>query len=336
MKIAVLGAGSWGTALAVHLASRHDVTLWARRESFAAEIETERENPLYLPGVRFPDSLRVTAAPDRALAGAGAVVLAVPTQALRQVLAAIGPGVFPPGAGLVLACKGIEVATLALPDRIVLESLGEGSSGRTVVLTGPSFARELAEGQPTAVVAAGPAGPARRVQEAFAGANLRVYRSDDRLGAELCGALKNVVAIAAGVADGLGFRSNTMAALVTRALAEIARLGTAMGARRETFMGLAGLGDLVLTCTGNLSRNRRVGRELGRGRPLREILAETREVAEGVETARAVVRLARRHRVEMPISTEVHGILFEGKDPRRALADLLARPLRAEPEDGKT
>jgi len=336
VRAAVLGAGSWGTALAVHLAARHAVRLWARREAFAEELEARRENPAYLPGIPFPAGLRTTADPREALADAELVVLAVPTQALRGVLEALGPGAFPAGADLVLACKGIEVGTLALPDRIVAETIGGGVAERTVALTGPSFARELAEGQPTAVVAAGPGEAARRVQEACAGRNLRVYRSEDRLGAELCGALKNVVAIAAGVAVGLGFGSNTMAALVTRALAEIARLGTAMGARRETFMGLAGLGDLVLTCTGNLSRNRRVGVALGRGRKLRDVLAEMREVAEGVETTRAAVLLAREHRVEMPIAVEVHGILFEDKDPRRALADLLARPLRAEPEDGTT
>jgi len=336
VRATVLGAGSWGTALAVHLAARHEVRLWSRRAPFAEELETRRENPTYLPGIRFPAGLRVTADAEEALANADLVVLAVPTQALRAVLEGPGTAAFRPGADLVLACKGIEVGTLALPDRIVAETLGSSARARTVALTGPSFARELAEGQPTAVVAAGPEEVARRVQEAFAGGSLRVYRSDDRLGAELCGALKNVVAIAAGVAAGLGFGSNTMAALVTRALAEIARLGTAMGARRDTFMGLAGLGDLVLTCTGNLSRNRRVGQELGRGRRLADVLAGMREVAEGVETTRAAVRLAREHGVEMPIAVEVHGILFEDKDPRRALADLLARPLRAEPEDGTT
>ena len=336
MKAAVLGAGSWGTALAVHLAGRFDVALWARRASVARELAERRENRGYLPGIRFPGRLHPVADAVEALDGAGLVVLAVPTQALRRALAALPPGAVPPGARLVLACKGIEVGSLALPDRIVSEVLGPGAEGRIVALTGPSFARELAEGQPTAVVAAGPAPAASLVQEAFAAGSLRVYRSDDLLGAQLCGALKNVVAIAAGVAAGLGFGSNTMAALVTRALAEIARLGRAMGARRETFMGLAGLGDLVLTCTGGLSRNRKVGEELGRGRRLEEILAGMREVAEGVETTRAAVSLAREHGVEMPIAVEVHGILFEEKDPRRALADLLARPLRAEPEDGPT
>ena len=331
--LAVLGAGSWGTALAVHLARRGPVRLWCRAEDGPDEIARRGENRVFLPGVPFPERLElVSADADAVLDGARAVVLAIPTQFLRSFLAARRDARWPAGP-IVIASKGIEVKTLKLPFQIVGEELGPEGGRRTVAICGPSFAREVAADEPTAVVAAAEnAEMAQAAQRAFSHGNFRVYTSPDPLGVELSAALKNVVAIAAGVADGLGFGHNAGAALITRALAEISRLGVSLGARRETFMGLAGIGDLVLTCTGGLSRNRQVGQAIGRGRTLGEVLAEMKMVAEGVETCRAARALGRRQKVPMPIVEQVHEILFEDKDPRLALAELLARPLRAEPE----
>jgi glycerol-3-phosphate dehydrogenase (NAD(P)+) len=332
MPVAVIGAGSWGTALAVHLAAVRPVRLWCRREDHPEEIRAARENQVFLPGVALPPSLDVSADLDGVLAGAEFAALAIPTQFLRGFLSSNRAAAWPGGA-LVLAGKGIEVGTQRLPTQIVEDVLGAAARGRTVSLSGPSVARELASGDPTAIVAAShSAGHAGVVQRAFSHRNLRVYSSPDPVGVQVAAALKNVVAIAAGVADGLGFGSNAAAALITRALAEISRLGVRLGARRETFMGLAGIGDLVLTCTGGLSRNRQVGQALGQGRGLDEILGSMKMVAEGVETCRAARALGAAHGVPMPIVEQVHRILFEGHDPRAALAELLARPLRAEPE----
>lgn len=238
---------------------------------------------------------------------------------------------------MVVASKGIEIETLALPAQIVSEELGSSAPGRTVVLSGPSFAREVVQGEPTAVVAASSEQRLAEVtQQAFSHGSFRVYTSPDPLGVQLAAALKNVVAIAAGVADGLGYGANTLAALITRGLAEISRLGVRLGARRDTFMGLAGLGDLVLTCTGRLSRNRELGRQLGAGRRLADVLGEMRMVAEGVDTCRAARALGRAQGVPLPIVEQVHHILFEERDARVALAELMARPLRAEPEDDRS
>ncbi len=330
--VAVVGAGSWGTALAVHLAARREVRLWCRREDRPEEILAARENRVFLPGVALPPALDMSADLAAVLAGAEFAVLAIPTQFLRGFLAANREAGWPAGP-LVLAGKGIEVGTQRLPTQIVEDVLGPPASGRTVSLSGPSFARDLAAGDPTAIVAASLSQEhAGAAQRAFSHGNLRVYSSPDPVGVQVAAALKNVVAIAAGVADGLGFGSNAAAALITRALAEISRLGVRLGARRETFMGLAGIGDLVLTCTGGLSRNRQVGQALGRGRRLDEILGAMKMVAEGVETCRAARALGEAHGVPMPIVEQVHRILFEGHDPRAALGELLARPLRAEPE----
>ncbi len=335
-KAAVLGAGSWGTALAIHLGLRGPVTLWARDEDDPGRIAEQRENRRYLPGVALTSGVSVTASVPDALDGAGVIVLAVPTQFVRGFLErqrAAGSWDAP----LAIAAKGIEVGTLALPSAIAGEVLGPGALRRAVAFSGPSFAREVVAGEPTAVVAACADGAqAEAVQRLFSHDNLRVYTSPDAIGVQLAGALKNVVAIAAGVLDGLNHGSNALAALITRGNAEISRLGAALGARRDTFMGLAGMGDLVLTCTGHLSRNRLLGRELARGRSLAEIVGGMNMVAEGVETTRAAAMLARREGVEMPIVDQVHAILFEGMDPRRALAALLARPLKAETEDPRT
>ncbi|MBP1611376.1 MAG: Glycerol-3-phosphate dehydrogenase [Acidobacteria bacterium] len=332
-KAAVLGAGSWGTALAVHLGRRGPVALWARAEDEPARIAEHGENRRYLPGIPLSPGVSVTAEVGQALDGAAVVVLAVPTQFVRGFLdrhRAAGSWLPP----IAIAAKGIEVGTLALPSAIVGQVLGADAEARSVAFSGPSFAREVVAGEPTAVVAACADGSqAERVQQLFSHDNLRVYTSPDAVGVQLAGALKNVVAIAAGVLDGLNHGSNALAALITRGNAEISRLGVALGARRDTFMGLAGMGDLVLTCTGHLSRNRLLGRELARGRSLAEIVGGMNMVAEGVETTRAAAVLARATGVEMPIVDQVHAILFEGMEPRRALAALLARPLKAETED---
>ncbi|RMG43801.1 MAG: NAD(P)-dependent glycerol-3-phosphate dehydrogenase, partial [Acidobacteria bacterium] len=299
----------------------------------AAEIGARRTNESYLPGVVLPPAVTVSADLAEVVRGAAMTVLAVPTQRLRGLLETHREAPWP-SAPIAIACKGIEVGTRALPSRIVEETLGEAAGGRVVVLSGPSFAAELAAGEPTAVVAASADREAAgAVQRRLSLRNLRVYTSSDPLGVQLAAALKNVVAIAAGIADGLGHGSNTAAALITRSLAEIARLGVALGARRETFAGLAGVGDLVLTCTGGLSRNRHVGRELGRGRSLADVLGEMQMVAEGVETSRAARELAAEAGVEMPIVEQVHAVLFRGKAPADALRELLSRPLKAEDEE---
>ncbi len=327
----VVGAGAWGTSLAHHLAAQGDVTLWCRRHEIAEQIKNEQTSP-YLPGVTLCTSIRPVCRLDEALSGCDGAILAVPTQVLRALLIANRDAPWPDGV-LTLANKGIELATLALPLDIVGDSLGSSIGKRTAVISGPSFAVELAQGHPTGLVAAAhEMEVARFVQRTLSFGSLRVYTSDDPTGVELAAGLKNVVAIAAGMCDGLGFGSNGLAALITRALAEVARLGVAMGARRETFMGLAGLGDLVLTCTGSLSRNRRVGQLLTEGLSLGEIRSSTSQVAEGIDTCRAARALSARYAVEMPIIEQVHEVLFAGKSPRSALAELLARPLRAEPE----
>jgi glycerol-3-phosphate dehydrogenase (NAD(P)+) len=329
--IAVVGAGGWGTALALHLArAGRPATLWARSPGAAEAIEASRENALYLPGQRLPAGLRVTHDLGTALAGAGLVVFVVPAQASRAIYERAAPGL-PPDADLVIASKGIEQTTLLRLSQVLGAVLGGGRGAAVVALSGPSFAAEVARGDPTAVVAAGhDAAATRRVQEALSHGAFRVYGNSDLVGVEVAGALKNVMAIATGIAEGIGFGANTRAALITRGLSEIARLGTALGGRAATFAGLAGAGDLILTCTGVLSRNRSVGMAVGRGRPLKEVLGEMRMVAEGVATTRAAVALADRHGVDLPIARKVHEVLFEGRAPREAVQDLLSRPLKDE------
>jgi len=328
--IAVLGAGAWGTSLACHLASAgHDTRLWARRADFAQALATSRHNPL-LPGVELPASVAISHEPGVVLAGVDTVVLAVPCHSVREVLGELGP-LWPGGAELVTAAKGIENDTLLTVSELAQQVLGSRLGGSVVVFSGPSFAREVAAGQPTNVVAASEDdAAAERVQRIFSHGRLRVYTSADPTGVQIAGALKNVIAIAVGASDGLGLGLNARAALITRGVSEIGRLAVAKGGQAATVAGLAGLGDLILTCTGELSRNRTVGFELGRGRPLQQVLGALGHVAEGVTTARSADDLARRHGVELPICAQVCQVLHDGKLPRDAVDDLLRRPLKRE------
>jgi glycerol-3-phosphate dehydrogenase (NAD(P)+) len=329
MKVAVVGAGSWGTALALVAARNgHEVLLWARRAEVAAALAAARENAAYLPGAKFPPGLRPTADLAEALLGAAIVVSVVPSHGTRDVLAAMRP-LLEPDAILVGASKGIENNTLMRMSEVAADVLGPDTP--YVMLSGPSFAAEVAAGLPTAVVAASTGEAwASAVQRGLSSTAFRVYTNADVVGVELGGALKNVIAIATGGVAGLEFGHNAVAAIITRGLAEITRLAVRMGGRVETLAGLAGLGDLVLTCTGALSRNRHVGVELGRGRPLDEILGGMREVAEGVRTTRAARELGRRVGVELPIAEAVYSLLYEGGEARRMADALMGRPLKKE------
>ena len=331
MRIAVIGAGGWGTALSV-LAARAgcEVRLWSRSAAVVEEISERRLNSAYLAGQEIPKSVSATCDEREAVRGAEVVLLAAPSHATRGVLERLRACVEPVMV-FVSATKGVEVETGMRISEVVADVLGRDAAERFVCLSGPSFARESVAGQPTAVVAAsGVEELSRRVQSALSVKNFRVYTNCDVVGTELGGASKNVMALAAGMAAGLGFGANSVAALITRGLAEMTRLALAEGARVETLTGLAGLGDLVLTCTGGLSRNRHVGEELGRGRKLDEVLAGMNEVAEGVRTTRAIKLLASRRGVEMPITNEVHAVLYEGKSARAAVESLMSRPLRDE------
>jgi glycerol-3-phosphate dehydrogenase (NAD(P)+) len=328
-RVAVLGAGSWGTALAVHCGRvGHDVWLWGREQALIDELEGLRENPRYLPSVRLPDRVRVTASLERALAGTSLVLAAVPSHGMRGVLREAAAAL-PSDVIVVSGTKGLEVDSLDRMSQVIAQETGDRH--QSVVLSGPSFAIEVARGLPTALVAASSSpGAAALVQDALKGPGLRVYASDDVAGVEFGGALKNVIAIAAGVVEGLGLGHNAMAALITRGLVEISRLACAEGGRRDTVSGLSGLGDLVLTCTGDLSRNRRVGIELGRGRSLDDILSHMRMVAEGVRTTHAALALGERHGVELPIAAQI-GALLDGRlSPRDAVEALMLRRQRPE------
>lgn len=334
MLIGVIGAGGWGTALSV-LAARggHEVRLWSRNAAVVDEINSERTNRTYLEGYEIPSGVSATAELAAVARGVELLILAAPSHALRQLLSSLREVVSSEGV-IVSAAKGIESETGRRVSEVVSETLeGARAAKRFVCLSGPSFAREVAAGHPTAVVAASTDDDlSRRVQAALSVENFRVYTNCDLVGTELGGALKNVMALAAGMVAGLGLGTNSVAALITRGLAEMTRLAVSCGARRETLMGLAGLGDLVLTCTGGLSRNRYVGQELGRGRPLDEVLANMKEVAEGVRTTRAVKRLASLRGVEMPITNEVHAVLYEGLGAGEAVENLMSRPLKDEYE----
>ena len=327
--VAVVGAGSWGTALARVLGTNGlEVRLWARESEVVDAVNARHENPDFLPGVTLPDTISATSDLAAALDGVSAAVSVVPSQFARSVWAEATTAL-PDDAILISASKGIEVATLLRMDQVLEEVLGD-IRGRFAVLSGPSFAAEVAEEQPTLVVAASQElATAEAVQGLFQNRYFRVYTHSDVVGVELGGALKNVMAIAAGVAAGLGFGHNTRAALITRGLTEMARLGVAMGGRRDTFSGLAGMGDLVLTCTGDLSRNRTVGFRLGQGESLEQILGG-RTVAEGVRTVQAVHELSLRHGVEMPIVEEVHAMLEHGRPPAEALQRLMSREPKSE------
>jgi glycerol-3-phosphate dehydrogenase (NAD(P)+) len=330
-RAAVLGAGAWGTALAKVLADRDEsVELWTIDQPSADDINERRENRPFLPGIALPQAVHASYDLAKVLSGATLVVLAIPSHALREVLERARP-FFDPTAILVVATKGIENESLMLMGEVVVSVAGPHAADRLAVLSGPSFAAEVARGLPTAVVAASSNRDiAHDVQHRCATERFRIYTSDDPVGVQLAGALKNVIAIAAGACEGLGFGHNARAALVTRGLAEIVRLGISRGAQPLTFAGLAGLGDLVLTCTGELSRNRTVGFELGRGRGLGEVLAGLGHVAEGVTTAKSAYELARRAGVDMPITQQVYRVLYEGKAPAQAVTDLLGRELKPE------
>lgn len=328
MSIAVLGAGSWGTVLAHHLATKGcDVVLWAREPAVAEEVTQAHRNSTYLPGRALAVSLKATADGRHAVSNRELLVCAVPSQFVRGVLEEVA-GAVTENALLVGASKGIEIESLKRISEVAAETL----PGRDyVILSGPSFAEEVFDGQPTALVAASRnRSAAGRVQELFSGAALRVYTSDDVIGTELAGAFKNVIAIAAGMCEGLGLGNNPRAALVTRGLAEITRLGVALGADPLTFAGLAGVGDLVLTTCGTLSRNRSLGVALGRGESLEAYCAGRHSVIEGVHTAKLALRLARRAGVELPIAAKVAECLFEGKAPRQAITELMERSPKPE------
>lgn len=328
-RAAVIGAGSWGTALACLLAKAgHQVTLWSFEADVAESINARSRNP-YLEDVTLPASLTATTDLAEAVGDAELVVSVSPSQFVAHVMGQAAPHIRP-DALVVSASKGIELDTLRRMDEVIGDVL-PGVRDRFCVLSGPSFAAEVARGGPTAVVVASHSeAAAERAQSLFQTPTFRVYTNRDVVGVELGGALKNVIALAAGAAAGLGFAHNTLAAIITRGLAEMTRLGLAMGAERATFSGLAGMGDLVLTCTGDLSRNRTVGYRLGQGESLEEILADMKAVAEGVKTAEAVHALARRHDVEMPIAEQVYAIVHEGRSPNEAVRTLMLRDPKPE------
>ena len=328
-KVCVLGAGSWGTALAVHLArAGHEVRLWARDRTLVEQMSASRINARYLPKAHFPERVVATDDISAALAGADFVVCAVPSHGVRAVVRHAAPGL-PSGAVIVSATKGLEPGTMHRMSHVIAEEVGFDRA--VVVLSGPSFAAEVAEGLPTVVVAASSdANAAQRVQDRFRGAAFRLYVSDDVAGVEMGGAMKNIIAIAAGAVEGLGLGHNSMAALITRGLVEISRLACAVGGRRDTLAGLSGLGDLVLTCTGDLSRNRYVGIELGRGRALHDILSGMRMVAEGVKTTGVALALGDRHGIELPITAQMAAVLEGRASPREAVEALMGRRQRPE------
>jgi glycerol-3-phosphate dehydrogenase (NAD(P)+) len=330
-RITVIGAGSWGTALALVAArNQHDVRLWAREPEVADSIQTHRRNPIYLSDIALPENLRATTSIEDALADTHFVIIVVPSHACREVLTRMRDSLRP-DAVIVSATKGVENDSLMRMSEVIQDVMQERFAPRLAALSGPSFAREVAQGNPTAVaVASKDSRCVEEVQRELSSPVFRIYTNDDVAGVEIGGAVKNVVAIGAGVVRGLGLGTNTVAAIITRGLAEVSRLGSAIGAKPETMAGLAGLGDLVLTCTGELSRNRHVGVELGRGRKLADILAEMREVAEGVKTTRAIYQLSKRLSVDMPITTSIYALLYEDKPAKEAALELMGRPLKRE------
>ena len=330
MRVAVIGAGSWGTTMASIAAVHAEVCLWARRPVLAELINSDHENPDYLPGVRLPERLVATSELDDALSGADVVMMGVPSHGYRAVLDQ-ARGLIPRSTPVVSLAKGIEGDTGLRMSEVTLEVLPEHSPGAVGVLSGPNLATEIMEGQPAAtVIALGDPALARRIQPIFTTDRFRVYTNPDVIGVEVAGATKNIIAIAAGVSTGLGFGMNSMSTLATRGLAEITRLGLAMGGEALTFGGLAGVGDLMATCGSPRSRNNRVGYQLGKGRKIDEIVSEMNMVAEGVKTTRAVLDLASRHGVEMPITESVGRILYEGETVQQAMATLMGREPKSE------
>lgn len=329
--LAVIGAGAWGTALSIVLAPRFQrIRLWVFEHDLAARMAETRQNDLFLPGFAIPERVEVTTSLPEALEEAGTVLSVMPSRHVRRLYRQMLPHLRPEMA-FVSATKGIESGTLLRMSEVIEDVVSERFRPRVAVLSGPTFAREIAQGEPAAVVVASrEAALAETVQRAFSGPSLRLYTNDDPAGVEFGAALKNVIAIAAGACQGLGLGNNTTAALITRGLAEITRLAVAAGGKPMTLAGLSGLGDLVLTCNGALSRNRYVGMELARGRKLAEIVASMRAVAEGVETTAAAMELASRLRVEMPITRQVDAMLRDGKPPREAIRELMDRSLKGE------
>jgi len=332
-KIAVMGGGSWGTALAIALTrsrTPHTIALWVYEVDICASLRERRVNEVFLPGFEMPREVRVSSDFSEVLAGADVVLGVMPSAHARGLYTKMLPHLTPQ-MSFVSATKGLDHKTLDRITQVVEQVVGAKFAPRVAALSGPTFAREVAKGDPTAiVVASSDIELTRQVQEEFSGPAFRLYTNSDPAGVEIGGAVKNVIAIAAGVCHGLGFGHNTIAALVTRGLVEMTRLAVACGGRRETLAGLAGMGDLVLTCTGGLSRNRSVGAELGKGRKLDEIVGSMRMVAEGVGTTAATMALARRHQVEMPITEQMHAVLNEGRAPREAIRELMERKLTQE------
>ncbi|MGZ0152521.1 NAD(P)H-dependent glycerol-3-phosphate dehydrogenase [Kribbella sp. WER1] len=329
-KVAVFGAGSWGTAFATVLANAgNQVSVWARREALCAAINSAHENAEYLPGIRLSEAITATHDPAAAADGAEAVVLAVPSQSLRDNLADWA-GVLPNAVPLVSLMKGVELGTTKRMSEVIAELTGAGPE-RIAVVSGPNLAREIAEGQPAAsVVACADEGTAARLQKLCHSPTFRPYTNNDVIGCELGGACKNVIALAVGMAVGLGFGDNARASVITRGLAEIARLGTALGAQEHTFSGLAGLGDLVATCSSPLSRNRTFGEKLGQGKSVAEILEGTRQIAEGVKSCASISELAHHHDVEMPIAEHVTKVVAGEMTPKDMLFSLVSRSAKSE------
>jgi glycerol-3-phosphate dehydrogenase (NAD(P)+) len=327
-RISIIGDGGWGTALALLLLENgHHVTVWGPFPDYIKSIETRRENELYLPGVKLPVEIKWTSDRQAAVEKADTVVLAVPTKFMRQVLSSF-TGLLPDSCGVVSVAKGLDQQTHKRMTQLAEEIIGHAP---VAALSGPSHAEEVSRKIPTAVCVATASGEdARRLQKVFSNAHFRVYTSDDVAGVELGGALKNIIAIGVGLSDGIGFGDNTLAALITRGLAEITRLGCALGAKQATFAGLSGLGDLIVTCTSRFSRNRGVGERLGRGETIEHILADMKQVAEGVGNCAIARELAREKEVQVPITDEVHAIIRDGKNPHSAVVSLMTRDLKAE------
>ena len=331
MKFGILGGGGWGTALSIVLSSRGgDVVVWEYDAEQCARVKSEGVNEKFLPGAVLPPAVQFTPELAEAVTGADLLVFAVPSHTLRGVAKKLA-GLDTSGTLIVSATKGIEDGSLMRMSEVLVDELSASAADRIAVLAGPSHAEEVSRGHPTAVVSASASqASAKQVQQLFSTASFRVYTNEDMVGVELGVSVKNVVAIAAGICDGIGYGDNTKAALITRGLAEITRLGLALGAKRETFFGLAGVGDLVVTCLSRHSRNRYVGEQVGKGKTLEAVLSDMVMVAEGVKTTKSALHLAKRHEVEMPITEQVYAVLFEGKDPHAAIDELMTRELKAE------
>jgi len=337
MKISVLGAGSWGTTLAIHLCKNgHSVSIWEFDREQVQLLEKERENKTFLPGIKLPDDLRIENDIKLSISGAEMLVFAVPSQVVRMTAEKINKAVenWSEIKAVVSVAKGLELKTHKTMSTVLAEELTGSSPDDICVLSGPSHAEEVSRDMPTAIVAASTSNSTSElVQEAFSSSALRVYAGDDVAGLEFGGSFKNTIAIAAGIVDGAGFGDNTKAALMTRALAEISRLGVAMGAKDGTFRGLAGMGDMIVTCLSQHSRNRYVGEEIGKGKSLEEVLESMSMVAEGVNTTKIIRELSLEHNIEMPISEQVYEVLFENKSPQKAVRDLMTRDLKSELSD---